>query len=257
MTGRPRSFSREQLRIRAFVAYLSLSALWVPPLALSFTSPAIAQAVDDGNVAPTNPSNPAIETPKDEDPCGGHLESKQKADCFAHSTLSIGTLMGPLFTAVPVFAKPPAGYPTQWRKGPAAFGRLYGDAFALHTVQQTSRFVTGLALHEDLRYYPAASRNPLRRALHAIAFAAFDRSDSGRIRLAASNFVGSAAAGFVGTAYLPRGYNDTSHAVTRMGIQFGFIVAENLVNEFKPELQHLQKRLHLAGHRDTAARRED
>ena len=255
MTGTPQSSSREQLRIRALVAYLSLSTLLMPPLALSFTSPAIAQAVDDGNATPTNPPNPAIETPKDKDPCEGHLDSKQKADCFAHSTLSIGTLIGPLFTAVPEFAKPPAGYPAQWRKGPAAFGRLYGDAFALQTVQQTSRFVTGLALHEDLRYYPAASRNPLRRALHAITFAAFDRSGSGKTTLAVSNFLGSAAAGFVGTAYLPPGYNDTSHAVTRMGIQFGFIVAENLVNEFRPELRHLQKTLHLAGHRDTAARR--
>ena len=257
MTGTPRSYSSEQLRIRAFVAYLSLSAFWVPPLALSFTSLAIAQAVDDGNAALTNPSNPAIEAPRDKDPRGGRLDSKQKADCFAHSTLSIGTLIGPLFTAVPEFAKPPAGYPTQWRKGPAAFGRLYGDAFALQTVQQTSRFVTGLALHEDLRYYPAASRNPLRRALHAISFAAFDRSDSGRTRLAASNFLGAAAAGFVGNAYLPRGYDDTSHAVTRMGIQFGFIVAENLVSEFRPELRQMRKVLRLRGRRDEAASRGD
>ena len=159
--------------------------------------------------------------------------------------------------AVPEFMKPPAGYPTQWRKGPAAFGRLYGDALALQTVQQTSRFLTGLALHEDLRYFPAASRNPVRRALHAITFAALDRSDSGRTTLAASNFLSAAAGGFVGNAYLPRGYDDTPHALTRMGTQFGFIVAENLVNEFRPELQHLRKTLHLPGRRDTAANRGD
>ncbi len=198
----------------------------------------------------TNPSNPAIEAPKDKDPCGGYLDSTGKADCFAHRSLSIGTLIGPLFTAVPEFAKPPAGYPTQWRKGPAAFGRLYGDALALQTVQQTTRFLTGLGLHEDLRYYPAASRNPLRRALHAITFAAFDRSDSGRTTLAASNFLGAVAGGFVGNAYLPRGYDDTSHAVTRMGILFGFSVAENLVHEFRPELRQMRKALHLPGRRD-------
>jgi hypothetical protein len=147
--------------------------------------------------------------------------------------------------AVPEFMKPPAGYPTQWRKGPAAFGRLYGDALALEAAQQTSRFLTGLVLHEDLRYSPAASRNPLRRALHAITFAAFDRSDSGRTTLAASNFLSAAAGGFVGNAYLPRGYDDTSHAVTRMGIQLGFIVAENLVNEFRPELRQMRKGLRL------------
>lgn len=205
--------------------------------------------------ASINSSNPAIEAPKDKDPCGGHLDTTRKADCFAHRSLSIGTLIGPLLTAVPEFANPPAGYPTQWRKGPAAFGRFYGDALALETAQQTSRFLAGLALHEDLRYYPAASRNPLRRALHAITFAAFDRSDSGRMTLAASNFLGAAAGGFVGNAYLPRGYDDTSHAVTRMGIQFGFIVAENLVNEFRPELRQMRKALRLPGRRDEAAGR--
>src|SRR5215831_8208813 len=198
-----------------------------------------AQSAPADPPASTNPSSPAIEAPKDNDPCGGHLDSRRKAGCFAHRSLSVGTFVGSLFTAVPEFMKPPAGYPTQWRKGPAAFGRLYGDALALETAQQTSRFLTGLGLHEDLRYSPAGSRNPLRRAVHAITFAAFDRSDSGRTMLAASNFLGSAAGGFVGNAYLPSGYNDTSHAVKRMGFQFGFIVAANLVNEFRPELRQL------------------
>ncbi len=216
-----------------------------------------AQSAPAAPPASANPLNPAMEAPKDKDPCGGHLDSTRKADCFVHRSLSVGTFVGALFMAVPEFANPPAGYPTQWRKGPAAFGRLYGDALALETAQQTSRFLTGLALHEDLRYAPAASRNPLRRALHAITFAAFDRSDSGRTTLAASNFLGAAAAGFVGNAYLPRGYDDPAHAVTRMGIQFGFFVAENLVNEFRPELRQLRRTLHLPGRRDEAVHRGD
>ena len=202
-------------------------------------------------------SNLAIDAPKDKDTCGARLDSRRKADCFANRSLSIGTFIGPLFMAVPEFVKPPAGYPAQWRKGAEAFGRLYGNALALETAQQTSRFLAGLALHEDLRYSPAASRNPLRRALHAITFAAFDRSDSGRTTLAASNFLGAAAGGFMGNAYLPRGYGDTSHAVTRMGIQFGFIVAENLVNEFRPELRQMRKALRLPGRRNEAVSRGD
>ena len=216
-----------------------------------------AQSALANSPASTNQASPAIEAFKDQDPCAGHPDSARKADCFVRRSLSIETLIGPLFMAVPEFSKPPAGYPTQWRKGPAAFGRLYGDALAIETVQQTSKFLTGLALHEDLRYSPAASRNPLRRAVHAITFTAFDRSDSGRTTFAASNFLGAAAGGFVGNAYLPRGYDDTSHAVTRMGIQFGFMVAENLVNEFRPELRHLRKALHLPGRRDEAGSREE
>jgi hypothetical protein len=216
-----------------------------------------AQSAPADSPASAHPPNPAVEAPKDKDPCGGHPDSTRKAECFAHRSLSIGAFIGPLFMAVPEFAKPPAGYPREWRRGAAAFGRLYGDALALGTVQQTSRFLTGLALHEDLRYCPAASRNPLKRVLHAITFAAFDRSDSGRTRLAASNFLSSAAGGFVGNAYLPGGYDDTSHALTRMGFQFGFIVVENLVDEFRPELRHLRKTLHLPGHRDAAVSHGD
>lgn len=207
--------------------------------------------------APGIPSTTAIEPSKDKDPCEGHPDRTQKAGCFAHRSLGIGTFVGPLFMAVPGMAKPPAGYPRQWRKGPAAFGRLYGDALALQTAQQTGRFLAALALHEDLRYFPDVSGNPLRRALHAITFAAFDRSDSGRTTPAVSNFAGAAAGGFVGNTYLPRGYNDTSHAVQRMELQFGFIVAENLVNEFKPELRQLRKALRLAGRRDVAVHRPD
>ncbi len=211
-----------------------------------------------GDPSPSaNPSNPTVGAPKHKDPCEGHLDSTGKADCFAHHALSIGTLVGPLFMAVPELAKPPAGYPTQWRNGAAAFGRLYGDALALQTAQQTSRFLTGLALHEDLRYSPAASRKPLRRALHAITFAVFDRSDSGRMTLAASNFLSSAAGGFVGNAYLPRGYNDTTHAVQRMEFQFGFIAAGNLVNEFRPELRQLRKSLRLPRRRAIGEGRGD
>lgn len=181
------------------------------------------------------------------DPCVGHPDAARKSACFARRFFSTGTFVAPLFTAVPELAKPPAGYPREWRRGPAGFERLYGDALTAQTVQQTSRFLTGLALHEDLRYSPAATRNPLRRVIHAITFTALDRSDSGRTTLAASNFLSPAAGGYVGRIYLPAGYNDNSHALTRMGFQFGSIVVTNLLSEFKPELLQLRKTLHLPG----------
>lgn len=61
----------------------------------------------------------------------------------------------------------------------------------------------------------------------------------------------------MGNVCLPRGYDDTSHAVTRMGIQFGFIVAENLVTEFRPQLREMRKALRLPGRRDEADSRGD
>jgi hypothetical protein len=83
--------------------------------------------------------------------------------------------------------------------------------------------------------------------MHAVVFTAFDRSDSGRTTFAISNFLASASAGFVGNAYLPHGYNDTSHAVSRMGIEFGSIAVSNLAQEFTPEFRRLGQRMHLPG----------
>jgi hypothetical protein len=53
---------------------------------------------------------------------------------------------------------------------------------------------------------------------------------------ALSNFVGAAAAGFVGNAYLPAGFNDVTHAGQRATLRFGFSAAGNLFREFTPQM---------------------
>lgn len=83
------------------------------------------------------------------------------------------------------------------------------------------------------------------RAFHAIVFTAFDESDSGHTTPALSNFAGAASAGFVGKSYLPSGYNDASHAVTRTGIAFGTFAMTNLAVEFSPELNRIGKSFRL------------
>lgn len=175
------------------------------------------------------------------------LDFAGKARYFAVHSFGPGAFVGPLLWSAPILAKPPAHYPNDWRRGAGALGRLYGDALAFQTTAQTGRFLTGAAFHEDPRYSASSRRNPFGRAMHAVVFTAFDRSDSGRTTFALSNFVASASAGFVGNAYLPRGYNDTSHAISRMGLEFSSIAITNLAQEFTPEFRWLGKRMHLPG----------
>lgn len=127
-------------------------------------------------------------------------------------------------------------YPPEWRQGAEAFGRNYGDALAQRVTFQTGRFATGVITHEDPRYIPSSSHNVLARSLHALTFTFVDRSDSGRLMPAFSNFVGATAAGFVGNAYLPSGFNNTTHAGQRATVQFGFTAAGNLFREFAPQM---------------------
>jgi hypothetical protein len=139
--------------------------------------------------------------------------------------LNPSVFTAPAFRAGIRMANPPGKgatqYPPEWRQGSEALGRNYGDAFAQRVTFQTARFATGVITHEDPRYIPSSSHNALRRSLHALTFTFVDRSDSGRPMPAFSNFVGATAAGFVGNAYLPSGFNNATHAGQRATLQFG------------------------------------
>jgi hypothetical protein len=154
--------------------------------------------------------------------------------------LNPSVFTAPAFRAGIRMANPPGKgvtqYPPDWRQGAEAFGRNYGDAFAQRVTSQTARFATGVITHEDPRYIPSSSHNVLARSLHALTFTFVDRSDSGRPMPAFSNFAGATAAGFVGNAYLPSGFNNTTHAGQRATLQYGFTAAGNLFREFAPQM---------------------
>jgi hypothetical protein len=101
---------------------------------------------------------------------------------------------------------------------------------------QTARFVTGLVVREDPRYRPSSSHNVFARSLHAFGYTFIDRSDAGHPMPAFSNFMGAAAAGFVGNTYLPPGFANITHAGQRATVQFGFASAGNLYREFGPQM---------------------
>ena len=173
------------------------------------------------------------------------LSFSDKFTIYAHQTFGPPALVFPAFTAGMGLANPKSHYPHEWSDGGGAFGRLYGDAIAMSTSQRTARFLTGAALHEDPRYARSRSTNPLMRTAHALAFTFIDKTDSGRNTIAFSNFAGAAAGGFVGSAYLPHGYNDLTHAEQRMAIQFGGIAIQNIAAEFQPEWGPIARKLRI------------
>jgi hypothetical protein len=149
-------------------------------------------------------------------------------------------LTAPAFRAGLRMANPPGKdatqYPSEWRQGGEAFGRNYGDAIAERVSFQTARFATGVITREDPHYVPSSSRSVFARSIHAISFTFVDHSTSGHPMPAISNFVGAAAGGFVGNAYLPAGFNDVTHAGQRATLRFGFAAAGNLFREFAPQM---------------------
>jgi hypothetical protein len=173
------------------------------------------------------------------------LDFNDKFSIYVHQTFGPPAVIVPAFTAGMALANPKSHYPREWKDGAGAFGRNYGDALAIVGSQRTARFLTGVALHEDPRYVRSNSKNPLARTAHALAFTFVDRTDSGRSTIAFSNFAGAAAGGFVGSAYLPHGYNDLTHAEQRMAAQFASIAIQNIAAEFQPQWGPLVRKLRI------------
>jgi hypothetical protein len=173
------------------------------------------------------------------------LSFSDKFTIYAHQTFGPPAVIFPAFKAGMGLANPTKHYPREWKDGAGAFGRLYGDSIAMATSQRTARFLTGVALHEDPRYVRSTSKNPLLRTTHALAFTIIDKTDSGRNTIAFSNFAGAAAGGFVGSAYLPHGYNDLTHAEQRMAFQFLSIAIQNIAAEFQPQWGPLVRKLRI------------
>jgi hypothetical protein len=173
------------------------------------------------------------------------LSFSDKFTIYTHQTFGPPAVILPAFRTGMGMANPTNHYPREWKDGAGAFGRLYGDSIATVTSQRTARFLTGVALHEDPRYVRSTSKNPLLRTGHALVFTFIDKTDSGRNTIAFSNFAGAAAGGFVGNAYLPRGYNDLTHAEQRMAFQLAGIAIQNIAAEFQPQWGPVVRKLRI------------
>ncbi len=141
---------------------------------------------------------------------------------------------------------PPTHYPPEWRGGAEAFGRLYGDSFARNGAEGIGRFSASVILHEDPRYQRSESTFFPARLGHSLLFSFVDKTDGGHTTVAISNFTGAAAGGFIGNAYLPAGFDNLTHAGQRSSIVFSTIAAQNIAQEFAPELGRFLKKIHLA-----------
>ncbi len=149
------------------------------------------------------------------------------------------------FDAGMFMASLPSHYPPEWHGGAEAFGRIYGDSFARNGTEGIGRFSASVLLHEDPRYQRSESTSFPARLGHSLLYSFVDKTDGGHTTVAISNFTGAAAGGFIGNSYLPAGFDNLTHAGQRSTIVFGTIAAQNIAQEFAPELGRFLKMIHL------------
>ena len=202
--------------------------------------PGLERAADREDLAAKNTSSDAASVPAMPGCKQRACERDKFGYYFSETYLNASLFTAPAFRAGIRMANPPGKgatqYPLEWRQGAEAFGRNYGDAFAQRISFHTARFASGVLTHENPRYFPSSSHNVFARSVHALTFTLVDRSDSGHAMPAVSNFVGAAAAGFAGNAYLPAGFNNVTHAGQRAALQLGLTGAGNLFREFAPQM---------------------
>jgi hypothetical protein len=219
-----------------------------PSAYVSSSAPGEPELPDAPSPSPTPQRGSPSDIPFLSPPLRGPLQPMDLGDrfkCLVEPSFGPRSFLTNAFSAGIRMANPPSQYPAAWRAGGEAFGRNYGDSFARAGAESIGRFSTSALLHEDPRYRRSASTFFPTRLGHAVVFTFVDRTDGGHNTIALSNFTGAAAAGFVGNAYLPPGFDNLTHAGQRSAIAFGGMAAQNVLQEFSPELGQFLKKIHL------------
>ena len=175
----------------------------------------------------------------------GPATTRLKLQEYVVLTFGPRAVVSPAFTAALRMARPPSGFPRDWKDGGGAFGRNYGEAFASKVALETGRYGTAILLHEDFRYRRSPTATGFGRLAHAIGYTFVDQSDSGHPRLAVANFAGAAAGGFTAAAILPDGYNSVGDGAKDSALRFGGLVFSNVAREYAPQVAKTFHSLHL------------
>jgi hypothetical protein len=228
---------------------------WLLCLAISIGLPAhlLSQQAAAPDARNAVPEAPAAATPfaaitgaaKPQTP--GPMALHERLVFSAHATFGPSAYILPALGSALTMAHPPDHFPHDWSDGAAAYGRNYGAELGANTTGGIAHFVTAAIDHEDPRYYPSRSTHVASRVTHALVFTFVNQGNSGGRALALSNFADSAAAGFVGMAWEPDGFNDPTHALQRSEKQFAKLAGKNLALEFTPEFSRMFRKIHL-GH---------
>lgn len=212
---------------------------------ISTDAPGGAGLPDAPSASPMPQQSPQPSIPFQTPPFSRNMTIGDKFKYLVEPEFGPRSIFTNAFEAGIFMANPPSHYPPEWHGGAEAFGRLYGDSFARNGAEGIGRFTASVLLHEDPRYRRSESNSFPVRLGHAIVFSFVDRTDGGHTTIAISNFTGAAAGGFIGNAYLPAGFDNLTHAGQRSAIAFGGIAAQNVAQEFAPELGRFMKKIHL------------
>jgi hypothetical protein len=123
-------------------------------------------------------------------------------------------------------------------QGGMGFAKRYGADFTDGFTNEL--FVTGVfptLLHEDPRYYRLGHGSARKRTAYALSRILITRSDTGRERFNASEFLGNITSGALSMTYYPQNERSAGGVFSRMTVQIGYDSLFNILKEFYPDLK--------------------
>jgi hypothetical protein len=130
-------------------------------------------------------------------------------------------------------------YPSAWGGGLEGFGRRTASQYGLLVIQNSIHDGGAAVLGYEPRYFRCQCTGFIHRTGHALemTFLTYDRH--GHKRLDLPQLVGAYGSGIVSTYWSPRTFSPLVQGVQTGHLQFGFVGAMHMVQEFSPEIKRM------------------
>jgi hypothetical protein len=145
-----------------------------------------------------------------------------------------------------------ADTPTEWGQGGSGYGKRFASTIACSGIHSALAFGLDSSMHEDPRYFRAASGGLLRRAGHAVRETVLTHTDKGTETFSLWRFGSAYGAAYLSNQWYPGRLNTVKLGFAEGSLQIGFDLATNIATEFWPDLKRKLRR-HSHGSRPATA----
>ncbi|MEK7405993.1 MAG: hypothetical protein AAB225_12865 [Acidobacteriota bacterium] len=171
---------------------------------------------------------------------GGRLAAQQELTFHARLDTHLQCLISPrglLLSGAAAGINQWRDHPWEWGQGAAGYGRRYAYRNARHGARHGIELPVGALLGEDPRYHRSGERGFWKRTRYAIAHTIIARGRDGKDHFASARLASLYGSAFLANTWYPDRLNTTRHALARGTISVGWGVAENVFDEFWPDIK--------------------
>jgi hypothetical protein len=132
-------------------------------------------------------------------------------------------------------------HPPEWGQGAEGYAKRFASSEGFTAAHNGIALGFDLAFHLDPRYRRMPDGTFKQRMLNAVSQTLLANKDSGGRMINISELAGNFGAGFIQTAWEPRGYNSAGDALVSGALGLAYHTGKNVAREFLPGILHRGK----------------